>query len=705
MASVEGGSGRLRRSLGSGSAGDLHRVVAVTIKPRSQQLSERELDALAVNTIRTLAMDAVEKANSGHPGAPMGLAPLGYVLFSRIMRHNPANSGWLNRDRFMLSNGHACMLQYSLLHLCGYDVSLDDIKRFRQLGSRCPGHPEYGVTDGVEVTTGPLGQGFANAVGFALAEAIHAERYNREGHRVIDHHTYVVLGDGCMEEGISSEAASLAGNLGLGKLIAIYDDNEITIEGSTHLAFREKVAGRFEAYGWSVHQLPKDSNLEQIELALREAQGVTDKASLIVLPTEIGYGSPNKQGKASAHGSPLGEEEIKLTKENLGWPYAEPFTVPEEVRELFAGVVERGTAAEEEWSQLFEEYTEENPDAAAELIRVSGRHEPHLPEISELPTFGPDEDPLATRASSGKALNWLAPRVPELIGGAADLAPSTATHLNDQPDVLRHHFDGRNLHFGVREHAMGAIINALTIEGMRAYGATFFVFSDYMRGAVRMAAIMEIPSIFVWTHDSFWVGEDGPTHEPVEHLAALRAMPNLQVVRPADANETFLAWHWLLGSCDAPTALVLTRQKLPNMDRSRIPDDAIARGAYIYRNPVAYRDPELILIGTGSEVSLCDAAADLLEAEGVAVRVVSMPSTSRFRAQDLEYRDRVLPPLVKKRLSVEAGSTLGWNRWVGDEGEAFGIDHFGASGPGPELAEKFGFTAENIAARATALLG
>jgi transketolase len=635
-------------------------------------------------------MDAVQKANSGHPGAPMGLAPLGYVLFSRVMRHNPANSGWLNRDRFILSNGHACMLQYSLLHLCGYDVTLDDMKHFRQLGSRCPGHPEYGVTDGVEVTTGPLGQGFANAVGFALAEAIEAERYNREGHPVIDHHTYVVLGDGCMEEGISSEAASLAGNLGLGKLIAIYDDNEITIEGSTHL---------------SVHELPKEASLEEIELALREAQGVTDRPSLIVLPTVIGYGSPNKEGTAATHGSPLGAEEVRLTKENLGWPYSEPFTVPDEVRELFAGVRERGITAEQEWSQLFEEYAAENPDASAELLRVSGRHEPELPALSELPTFSPDDEPLATRASSGKALNWLAPRVPELIGGAADLAPSTATHLEDEPDILRHHFNGRNLHFGVREHAMGALVNALTIEGMRAYGATFFVFSDYMRGAVRMAAIMEIPSIFVWTHDSFWVGEDGPTHEPIEQLAAIRAMPNIEVIRPADANETFLAWHWLLASCDAPTALVLSRQKLPNLDRERIPDDAIARGAYIYRNPVAYRDPELILIGTGSEVSLCEAAADLLEAEGVAVRVVSMPSTSRFKAQDRDYRDRVLPPLAKKRLSVEAGSTLGWNRWVGDEGEAFGVDHFGASGPGPEVAEEFGFTAENIAARAAALLG
>ena len=667
-------------------------------------MPETELDALAVNTIRTLSMDAVQQANSGHPGAPMGLAPLGYVLFSRIMRHNPANSSWLNRDRFVLSNGHACMLQYALLHLCGYDLKLSDIKQFRQLDSRCPGHPELGVTDGIEVTTGPLGQGFANAVGFALAEAIWAERYNREGHRVIDHHTYTVMGDGCMEEGIASEAASLAGNLGLGKLIAIYDDNEITIEGSTHLAFRDKVAGRYEAYGWSVHELPREASLEQIELALREAQGVGDRPSLIVLPTVIGYGSPNKAGKASAHGAPLGDEEVRLTKEALGWPYSEPFTVPDEVRELFAEVRRRGIEVEEQWSQQFEHYSEENPDAAAELTRVVGRHEPDLPDRSEMPSFAPDDEPLATRSSSGMALNWLAPRVPELIGGAADLAPSTATHLEDEPDVLRHHFGGRNLHFGVREHAMGAIVNALTIEGMRAYGATFLVFSDYMRGAVRLAAIMGIPSIFVWTHDSFWVGEDGPTHEPVEHLAAFRAMPNIEVIRPADANETFLAWHWLLGSCDAPTALILSRQKLPNLDPSRVPDDAITRGAYVYRDTVGYRDPELILIGTGSELTLCNAAADTLEAEGVAVRVVSMPSTSRFAAQDRDYQERVLPPEARKRISVEAGSTLGCYRWGGDEGEAIGLDRFGASGPGAEVAEKFGFTVERVLERARALL-
>ncbi len=601
-------------------------------------MAEETLDELAVNTIRTLAMDAVEKANSGHPGTPMGLAPLGYVLYSRIMRHNPANPGWLNRDRFVLSGGHACMLQYALLHLCGYDVTLDDIKSFRQVGSRCPGHPEYGVTAGIEISTGPLGQGFANAVGFALTEAIWAQRYNREGRDVVDHFTYVTAGDGDMEEGISSEAASLAGNLGLGKLIAVYDDNEISIEGSTHLAFREKVAGRFEAYGWSVHSLPKNASLNEIEEAIREAQGVEDKPSLIVLPTIIGFGSPNKEGTAAAHGSPLGEEEIKLTKENLGWPYTEPFTVPDEVRELFARVKERGEEAEEEWSQLFEAYAADNAEHAEELLRVVGRHEPRLPEISEMPTFSPDDDVLATRASSGKALNWLAPRVPELIGGAADLAPSTATNLDDYESITHRHFDGRNLHFGIREHAMGAIVNAMTVEGMRAYGATFFVFSDYMRGSIRMAALMEIPSIFVFTHDSFWVGEDGPTHEPVEHLASLRAMPNLEVVRPADANETFLAWHWLLGRNHAPTALVLSRQKLPILQRGQIPDDAIERGAYVYSDSEV--EPELTLIGTGSEVSLCVDAAEQLRSDGVSVRVVSMPSTSRFAKQDASTATR-----------------------------------------------------------------
>jgi transketolase len=666
-------------------------------------MTNPELDELAVNTIRTLSMDAVQRANSGHPGTPMGLAPLGYVLYTRIMRHNPLDPAWLDRDRFILSPGHACMLQYSLLHLCGYDLSIDDLKSFRQWGSKCPGHPEYGRTPGVEISTGPLGQGFANAVGFALAEANHAANFNRGDHSPVDHHTYVICSDGDMEEGIASEAGSLAGNLGLGKLVAIYDDNEISIEGATHLAFHEEVAQRFDAYGWHVHECPEEASLEEIELAIREAQAVTDRPSFITLPSHIGYGSPNKQDTGSAHGSPLGEEEIRLTKENLGWPYEEPFVVPDEVRELFAEVRERGERKQAEWSEAYEAYAAEHADLAAGLERVSRRHGPELPPISELPRFGPDEDPMATRAASGKALNWFAPKVPELLGGAADLAPSTATHLEDYPDVLRHDFGGRNFHFGIREHAMGAIVNALTIEGMRAYGATFLVFSDYMRGAIRMAALMEIPSIFIFTHDSIGVGEDGPTHQPIEHLASLRAMPNLDVIRPADVNEAFLAWHWLLESSSVPTTLILSRQKLPVLDRERIPDDAIARGAYVLSDPDHGAEPELILIGTGSEVSLCiEAAAQL---EGVPTRVVSMPSTSRFKLQDREYRDSVLPPSVRARISVEAGSTLGWVRWVGDEGESVGLDHFGASAPAGEIAEHFGLTASDVAERARAMLG
>ena len=666
--------------------------------------SATDIDELAINTIRTLSMDAVQKANSGHPGTPMGLAPLGYVLFTRIMNFNPLDPGWLNRDRFVLSPGHACMLQYSLLHLCGYDVSLDDIKSFRQWGSKCPGHPEYGVTPGVEISTGPLGQGFANGVGFALAEAHYAANFNRGDHAPVDHHTYVICSDGDMEEGIASEAGSLAGNLGLGKLIAIYDDNEISIEGATHLAFHEEVAQRFDAYGWHVHECPQEATLEDIEMAIREAQGVTDRPSFITLPSHIGFGSPNKQDTGSAHGSPLGEEEIKLTKENLGWPYEEPFTVPDEVKELFAGVRERGVAAQAEWSEAFEAYAAEHEDLAAELMRVTRRHAPKLPPIDEMPRFEAGGDEIATRAASGKALNWLAPQVPDLLGGAADLAPSTATNLDDFPDVLRHDFGGRNLHFGIREHAMGAIVNALTIEGMRAYGATFLVFSDYMRGAIRMAALMEIPSIFIYTHDSIGVGEDGPTHQPIEHLASLRAMPNLDVIRPADVNEAFLAWHWLLGEQSVPTALVLSRQKLPVLDRDSIPDDAIARGAYVLREAEG-DDPELILIGTGSEVSLCLEAADELAADGIRVRVVSMPSSPRFRQQDREYRDSVLPPGVKARVSVEAGSTLGWNRWVGDGGISVGLDHFGASAPAAEVAEHFGMTSAAVAAKARKLLG
>jgi len=664
-----------------------------------------ELDELAIDTIRTLAMDAVQKANSGHPGTPMGLAPLGYVLYSQVMRHNPVNPHWPGRDRFVLSAGHACMLQYACLHLSGYDLTLDDIKQFRQWQSRTPGHPEYRHTAGVEVSTGPLGQGFANSVGFALAEAHLAATFNRPAHEIVDHHVFTICSDGDMEEGIASEAASLAGYLGLGKLIAIYDDNKITIEGSTDLAFHDDVGKRFESYGWSVHRLDINPPLERLEAALEEAKAVTDRPSMIVLPSHIGFGSPNKQDHASAHGSPLGDEEVKLTKEALGWPYEEPFTVPDEVYELFEGVKERGLAAEREWDERFEAYAAEHPDLADELTRITRHGAPTLPPLSAAPKFEPGEDPVATRSASGKALNWLAPEVPELIGGSADLAPSTSTNLDDYPSVRRHDFGGRNLHFGIREHAMGAIVNAMTIEGLRAYGATFLVFSDYMRGAIRLAAIMEIPSIFVFTHDSIGVGEDGPTHQPIEQVPALRAMPNLDVIRPADANETAQAWHWLLGGERNPTALALTRQKLPILDRAAIPDDAIERGAYVLRDPDGGGGPDVILIGTGSEVSLCLDAADLLAGDGTAVRVVSMPCMERFAKQEEAYRDEVLPPGVSARVSVEAAATFGWDRWIGEAGYAVGIDHFGASAPAADVFKGFSLTAEEVAGHARNVIG
>jgi transketolase len=659
------------------------------------------IDALAINTIRTLAMDAVQKANSGHPGTPMGLAPLGYVLYSRVLNHNPADPHWPNRDRYVLSAGHACMLQYACLHLCGYDLTLDDIKQFRQWQSRTPGHPEYHHTEGIEISTGPLGQGVGNAVGFALAEAHLAAQFNRPAGDIVDHHTYFIASDGDMEEGISSEASSLAGYLGLGKLIGFYDDNKITIEGSTDLAYHDDVGKRYEAYGWSVHRLDIDASLERIQAAVEEAQSITDRPSLIIAPSHIAYGSPNKQDTAGAHGSPLGEEEIALTKKALGWGYPDPFTVPPEVYEHFEAVRARGLDAEREWEERFEAYAAEHADLAEQFTRVVNRRDPDLPPLSEAPAFETG-DQVATRAASGKALNWLAPEVPELIGGSADLAPSTSTNLDDYESVRRHDFGGRNLHFGIREHAMGAIVNAMTIAGLRAYGATFLVFSDYMRGAIRLAAIMEIPSIFVFTHDSIGVGEDGPTHQPIEQVASLRAMPNLEVIRPADAHETVLTWHWVLGGSGEPTAMALSRQKLPVLDRASIPDDAIERGGYVYRDSGG--DPDLILIGTGSEVSLCIEAADILGAEETAVRVVSMPSTDRFDKQEESYRNEVLPPAVTRRISVEAGTTFGWERWVGDEGYCIGIDHFGASAPAADVYNGFNLTAEEIAGHARQLL-
>jgi transketolase len=660
-----------------------------------------ELDRLCVDTIRTLSMDAVQKANSGHPGTPMALAPLAFVLYTRVLRHNPANPAWPDRDRFVLSAGHASMLLYSTLFLAGYDVSLDDIKNFRQLGSRTPGHPEHGHTEGVEVTTGPLGQGISNAVGMSLAERMLATRFNRSGHRLVDHRTFVIASDGDLEEGISSEASSLAAHLGLGNLICFYDHNHISIEGNTALAFSEDVARRYEAYGWHVIDLEQRIGLDQLEQALNDSIAVTDRPSLIVVRTHIGQGSPNKQDTKEAHGSPLGDEEIKLTKEGMGWPSLEPFFVPDGVLEHFRGVTaSRGAELEAAWDERLEAYRDAEPELTREFERlVAGE----LPDgwDSDTPRFDADAKGAATRKSSQTVLQWAAAQVPELVGGSADLAPSTLTHIEASGDVEAGSYGGRNLHFGIREHAMGAIVNGLTLHYLRGYGSTFLTFSDYMRGSIRLAALMGLPSIFVYTHDSIGLGEDGPTHQPIEHLPALRAVPGLAVVRPADANETALAWRDAIVSHDHPTALVFSRQGVPTQDPAAVPHDAVRRGAYVLRQ-ASSGEPALILISTGTEVPICLQAADLLEADGIATRVVSMPCWDHFAFQDQDYRDRVLPPACRARVSVEAASPFGWERWVGDLGEAIGMESFGASAPAPALYKHFGFTPERVADRGRA---
>jgi transketolase len=649
-----------------------------------------DIDELCINTIRTLAMDAVQQANSGHPGAPMGLAPLAYVLWTRHLKHDPHDPSWPDRDRFVLSAGHASMLLYALLHLTGYDLSLDEIKQFRQWDSKTPGHPERGLAPGVEVTTGPLGQGISNAVGLAIAERMLAERFNRPGHAVVDHYTYVIASDGDMMEGVSSEACSLAGNLHLGKLIVFYDDNHITIEGSTELAFCEKVVDRFRAYGWHVLQIADGNDLEEIDRAIDEARAETERPTMVAVRTHIAYGSPNKQDTAAAHGAPLGEEEVRATKRNLGWPYEEPFTVPEEALRVFRRSVETGAAAQRRWSETFSAYHAAYPEPATELRRVlAGRLPPDWPRT--LPTFQPGEK-MATRVASGGVLNAIAGAIPELVGGSADLAPSTDTYLKGYDDITCGQFGARNFHFGVREHAMGSVLNGMAAHGgFRVYGGTFLAFSDYMRPAVRMAALTGLPVIFVYTHDSIGLGEDGPTHQPVEHLASLRAVPNLVVLRPADANETVAAWRVALERVDGPTALVLSRQKLPVLPVS----GPVERGAYVMQDGT-----DVVLIGTGSEVSPCLAAREALAGEGVSARVVSMPSWELFRAQPQAYRDETLPPGVP-RLAVEAGSAFGWHEWAD---AMVALERFGASAPGEVLLEKFGFAPEHIAERAQRLL-
>ncbi|MDY7040406.1 MAG: transketolase [Chloroflexota bacterium] len=663
-----------------------------------------DLDHLCINTIRALAMDGVQKANSGHPGMPMGTADMAYVLWMQFLKHSPNHPTWPDRDRFILSAGHGSMLLYSLLHLTGYDLSLDELKKFRQWGSLTPGHPEYGLAPGVEVTTGPLGQGFAVGVGMAIAERFLAAHFNRPGHTIVDHFTYAIVSDGDLMEGVSHEAASLAGHLRLGKLIYLYDDNDISIEGSTDLAFTEDVGARFRAYGWHVQNVD-GYDLAAIADAVRAAQAETTRPSLIVARTHIGFGSPHKQDTAEVHGSPLGEEELRLTKQNLGWPVEPSFLIPEEALAHFHQAVERGRAWEADWQTTLSAYAAAYPELAAEWEVVMKGDLPPAWDAA-LPVFKPEDGPVATRVASGKVLNALAPRLPTLIGGSADLAPSTKTYLNGEGDFEAGSPDGRNLHFGVREHTMGAILNGLALHGgLIPYGSTFLVFSDYMRPSVRLAAMMELPVIYVFTHDSIGIGEDGPTHQPVEQLAALRAIPGFTLIRPADANETVEAWRVALTHRDGPVALALTRQKLPTLDRVQLASaDGLARGAYVLADAESGQ-ADVIIVATGSEVHVALAARELLARQGVAARVVSMPSWELFERQPREYRDSVFPPAITARLAVEAGVAQGWERYVGPLGDVVSIERFGASAPYKVLWEQFGFTAEDVSARVLALVG
>jgi len=666
-------------------------------------VATQSLQELCINSIRFLAIDAVEKAKSGHPGLPMGAAPMAFVLWDQFLRFNPKNPYWFNRDRFVLSAGHGCMLQYALLYLTGYDsVTIDDIKQFRQWESRTPGHPENFMTPGVEVTTGPLGQGISNAVGLAMAEAHLAARFNKPDATIVDHYTYVILGDGCNMEGVSGEACSLAGHLGLGKLIALYDDNHISIDGSTDLSFTEDVAKRFEAYGWHVQHVENgNTDLDAVKAAIEAAKAVTDKPSFIKVTTTIGYGSPNKANSHDVHGSALGGAEVQATRENLGWEY-EPFVIPEDALNHFRKAVQRGADLEAEWNQLFTNYKSEYPEEAAELERMlSGK----LPEdwAKSLPSYTPDDKADATRNQSGKTLNAIAGALPELIGGSADLAPSNKTLLKSSGDFQEGHYENRNLRFGVREHGMGAICNGIALHnsGLIPYCATFLVFTDYMRAAIRLSALSRAGVIYVMTHDSVALGEDGPTHQPVEHVAALRVIPNLNVMRPADGNETSGAYKVAVESRETPTLIALSRQNLPNLAGSSV--EHTAKGAYILSDSDG--TPDLILIGTGGELHLCVDAAEQLRGEGKKVRVVSMPCWELFDAQDEAYRESVLPKSVTKRLAVEAGSSFGWCRYLGVEGRSISIDRFGASAPGEVCLEKFGYTVENVVAQAKSLLG
>jgi transketolase len=678
-----------------------------------------ELDQLSINTIRLMSVDAIQKANSGHPGLPLGAAPMAYVLWTRFLKHNPANPQWFNRDRFVLSAGHGSMLLYSLLYLMGYNLPLEQIKQFRQWGSITPGHPERRFTPGVETTTGPLGQGFGNGVGMAIAERHLATRYNRPGYEIINHFTYGLVSDGDLMEGVAAEVASLAGHLKLGKLIYLYDDNHITLAGSTQLTFTEDRAQRFAAYGWQTQSIEDGNDLDAIDRAIRIARQEQERPSIILVQTHIGYGSPNKQDTFAVHGSPLGEDEVKLTKQNLGWPIEPPFYVPREAEQHFRRSVDVGRQAETEWNMNFAAYEKQYPKLACELRQLIDGELPRNWDLN-IPQFPADAKGMATRVASEKVMEAISPKLPGLIGGSADLNPSTLTELKDAGNFENTamavgdlqgaagggwSYTGRNLQFGVREHGMGAILNGLaTHGGTIPFGATFLTFSDYMRPSIRLAALMEVQVIYVFTHDSIGLGEDGPTHQPVEHIASLRAIPRLMVIRPADANETTVAWRVAIETRDRPVALVLTRQSVPTLDRKHFSSaEGLRHGAYVLADAPQGK-PQLILIASGSEVSLIVAARETLQELKIPVRLVSMPSWELFEAQSHEYRKFVLPPSIRVRLAVEAGVTQGWHRYVGDRGDVIGMDRFGASAPGPVLMRKYGFTVENICQRALALL-
>lgn len=661
------------------------------------------LDELSINTIRFLAVDGVEKAKSGHPGMPMGDAPMAYVLWTRFLRHSPGNPGWHGRDRFVLSAGHGSMLLYSLLHLTGYRIALEDLKSFRQWGSHTPGHPEYDLERGIETTTGPLGQGFANGVGMAMAQKYLADRYNKPGFPLFDYHIYAIASDGDMMEGVTNEAASIAGHLGLGNIVYLYSDNKISIEGSTDIAFTEDVGKRFEALNWHVQKVG-GNDLEGIQSAIEAARNEKNRPSLIMARTNIGFGSPGKQDTAEVHGEPLGAAEVKATKERLNWPLEPAFHIPDEVLKSFRASVEKGAAFEKDWNAMLERYAKEYPELASEVREIVAGKRP-TGWINDIPVFTEKDGPVATRVTSGKVLNAIAKKAPFLMGGSADLAPSTKTLLSGMGNFLPDKA-GRNLHFGVREHAMGSILNGMALsKAIVPYGATFLIFSDYMRPPIRLAALMGLHTIYVFTHDSIGLGEDGPTHQPIEQLLSLRAIPHLKVFRPADANETAEAWKAALLNEGGPVALILTRQNLPVIDRTKYAAASnFSRGAYILADPVDGAAPEVILMASGSEVHLAMGAYEDLSKREVRARVVSMPSWELFDAQDEEYRNTVLPPGIRLRVSVEAGSPMGWHKYVGTEGEVIGIERFGASAPYQTIYERFGLTSGEVAKRALALI-